>query len=73
MTDDELPRDPWGDDEHPYSGMLDRARMLRLAIEDSPDLAALYATLGALADEELRMVAFELGIDRLWDRRSPGG
>ncbi len=73
MSDDELPRDPFVDDEHPYSGMLDRARMLRLAIEDAPDLEALYATLGALSHEECRWVVFELGFAALWERRHPGG
>ena len=74
MTDELEPADPFSDRElRPYSSALDEARMLRLAIEDAPDLEALYATLGALTLDELRMIVFELGLAALWERRHPGG
>jgi hypothetical protein len=43
------------------------------AIESAHDLPALYSSLGALTGEELEWIVFELGLDRLWARRSPGG
>ena len=63
MSDDELPRDPWGgDDEHP-SGILDRARTIRLALLDLPDLSAVFAAISALSDEECRLIALEAAMD----------
>lgn len=47
-NDDELPLDPWADPEHPYAGMLDRAKATRMALLDMPDLGALFRAFAAL-------------------------
>ncbi len=73
MTDDEhdQPADPFADDDHP-SGALDRARTLRLALLDLPDLSAVFAAVSALSDDECRMVCLELAMDS-WDQRHNAG
>ena len=47
--------------------------MLRQVIEDAANLEALIAASSALTDVELGWIVFELGLDALWERRSPGG
>ena len=50
------PDDPFADPSRPYSTTLDHARMLRVAVCDAPDLAAVFEAVGALSDDECRMV-----------------
>lgn len=74
MSDDaggELPADPWVGG--PFSAMLDDARLLRHALLDARNLDELFAAIGALSDEELRLVVVEFALDALWSRRSPRG
>ncbi len=63
---DDLPPDPWVAD-HP-TGMLDRAKQLRLALVDLPNLSAVFAAISALSDEECRMIALELAMDAWFER-----
>jgi hypothetical protein len=72
VTDDELPRDPFADPEHP-AGALDRARTLRFALLDLPNLSAVFEAVGALSNDECRMVCLELAMDSWFERNYRGG
>jgi hypothetical protein len=67
-----LPPDPFGDESRPYSAMLDRARQLRLALLDMPNVASVFAAVAALDEDEVRLVLIELALDAWWQRRGSG-
>jgi len=65
------PADPFVDESRPFSAMLDRARCLRMALL-VPDAGAVFAAVGALDNDEMRLVLIELALDAWW-HRSLGG